>query len=58
MVEIIQPLEGERSTPSFKSKGEGINHVAYCVADLEKEASIWFNGIQGRLQRKIYQWWC
>lgn len=39
-VEIIQPLEGESVHTEFlKSKGEGINHVAYRVADLDKEVS-------------------
>ena len=37
-LELIQPVEGESPQKDFlNSRGEGINHIAYTVDDLDKE---------------------
>ena len=37
-LELIQPVEGESPQKEFlNSKGEGINHIAFTVDDLDKE---------------------
>ena len=39
-LEVIQPLEGESAQRAFlESKGEGVNHLAFFVDDLEKEVA-------------------
>lgn len=39
-IELIQPVKGESIPKGFlETKGEGINHLAFCVDDIHKETT-------------------
>jgi len=54
-LEIIQPSEGATLLEEFlESKGEGINHIAFAVEDLEKEkAKLMMKGLKVILTIKL-----
>ena len=42
-IELVQPLEGDDPvfTEHLKEKGDGVNHIAFRVADVGKEVERW-----------------